>query len=452
MADIQDLTRMLEETLGPDRVCSAPEETANYTVDDLQPKWVVFPQDAQEVARILRLAGEARLAVAPRGNGTKMGMGGILRAVDLMVSLNRLNRVVDCDIPNLTVTVEAGATLSEVQRLLADRGSFLPLDPPFAQATIGGILATNQSGPKRLLYGSARDLVLGVRAVLPQGDGVRFGGKVMKNVAGYDMSKLFLGSWGTLGIITEATFRILPLPEEERTLLATFPSLAQAATAIARVLDSYLLPSALELANPAAWQLIGQTAGISDNKNGYMLVASLEGFREATERQIKDMTLLCLEAGAKDVTVVAIDEQARLWQAIRDFSLPALAAQPLVVGLKAGLPISQVKVTMEATEELGNAYGLACLLLAHAGSGIIYSFFGTEKAQVENIIQAIHKLRQRVRQAGGSLVVEWAPKVVKEQIPVWGEPRPDWAIMRRIKEEFDPAGIMNPGKFLTDSL
>jgi glycolate oxidase FAD binding subunit len=344
--------------------------------------------------------------------------------------------------------VEAGVTLGELARVLASQGNFLPLDAPLADATIGGVSATNQSGPRRLAYGSARDLALGVRAVLPKGDVVRFGGKVMKNVAGYDMTKLLIGSWGTLGVITEMTFRLLPLPEVEKSLLAVFPSLEEAAGAASAVLASQLLPSALELVSAKGTRSVTAAAGISVLADGYVLAIDLEGFHEAVERQILDLTALSQRGGAKEVRLIEGDEQVRLWAALRDFCRVASTHDVPVVGLKVSVPISQVQGIFGLVERKAADCGLDCAVVAHAGNGILYPFFFDSAGKVPVLVQLVHDLQFDAGKACGEAVVEWAPPEIKKQLAVWGEPRPDWSLMRRLKAELDPNGILNPGRFV----
>jgi glycolate oxidase FAD binding subunit len=436
----------LQEIVGAPHFSS--EGLAAYALDGVTPGCVVSPGSAAEVASILSLANREKLSVLPRGRGTKFALGGIPRAGDLVLAIGRFNRIVDYDAPNLTVTVEAGVTLGELARVLASQGNFLPLDAPLADATIGGVAATNQSGPRRLAYGSARDLALGVRAVLPKGDAVRFGGKVMKNVAGYDMTKLLIGSWGTLGVITEMTFRLLPLPEAEKSLLAVFPSLEEAAGAASAVLASQLLPSALELVSAKGSKSVTGAAGISELAEGYVLAIDLEGFHEAVERQIVDLTALFQRGGAKEVRLVEGDEQGRLWAALRDFSRVALAHDTSVVGLKLSVPISQVQGLFGLAERKAADCGLDCAVISHAGNGLVYPFFFDSAGRIPVLVQLIHALQIDAEKAGGEAIVEWAPPEIKKQVAVWGEPQPAWSMMRRLKVELDPNGILNPGRFV----
>ena len=418
------------------------EDLAAYALNGLAPRCVVSPGCAAEVASILTLANREKLAVLPRGNGTKFSLGGIPSAGDLVLSLSRLNRIVDYDVPNLTITVEAGVTLDELSRVLAAQGNFLPLDAPFAEATVGGVVATNSSGPKRLLYGSARDLTLGVRAVTACGDVVRFGGKVMKNVAGYDMTKLLIGSFGSLGVITEVSFRLLPFPEMEKTLVVTFPSLEHAWKAVTAILASQLVPSAIELLNATGWQRV------SNHGAGYQLTLNLEGFHEAVERQVADVRKLANKEGAQEVVTLEGDEQRRLWSSLRDFSRAAIANDGSVVGMKIGVPISALEELFRLAEQKAAESGLECAIMAHAGNGVLYPFFGDSAGRVPVLVQVVHDLQNAAVKAGGSAIVEWAPWAVKEQVAVWGEPRPEWSLMHRLKAELDPNGILNPGRLV----
>ena len=199
-----------------------PDRLKAFAVDGVVPRAVVSPGSVEEVSKLMAYAAAEKLGVCPPRQRHQDGGGGIPRKLDVVLSMLRINRITEHDVPNLSLSVEAGITLAALQKQLArtGKGSFLPLDPPYTEkATIGGIIATNGSGPRRYLYNTARDLLLGLKAVLPNGDIVAFGGKTVKNVSGYDMTKLMVGSWGALGVITEITTKLLPLPEASATLL-----------------------------------------------------------------------------------------------------------------------------------------------------------------------------------------------------------------------------------------
>lgn len=438
--DVRDVSRQLGDIVGAGN-CSS-EGLGSFALDGLTPRWRVSPGSAQEIASILDLAQSEKLAVLPRGSGTKFALGAKPSAADILLDTCRLDRIVDYDAPNLTVTVQAGVTLGELQHVLAAQGNFLPLDAPLNASTIGGVIATNSSGPKRLLYGSARDVTLGISAVLTQGGVVNFGGKVMKNVAGYDMTKLLIGSFGTLGVTTQVTFRLLPLPETARVLVAGFSTMDQAASILTGVLASQLSPSAIELFNAAAWRNIGGGTG------RYYIAIGLEGFHEAVDRQVRDLIALGSRQGAEGIEILEGQEQERLWSCIRDFggSPPFKSAE--CVGLRIGMPISKLPDLFRLSEERADELGLECAIGAHAGTGVLKTFFINPAIGAYVPIQIILELRSAAEIAGGHLVVEYGPWGVKEQAGVWGGPRPEWELMRQLKAKFDPNDVLNPGRFV----
>src|SRR5438552_4761210 len=217
------------------------------------PQVVAFPDTAEQIAEIVRLAAEHRWAVIPRGGGTQMGMGGTPRAADVVVCTTAMNRVLEYEPADLVVTVQAGVRLAELQRQLAEHGQLLALDPPLPeQATIGGIIAANSNGPLRLRYGTCRDMLLGIKVVNADSSITKGGGKVVKNVTGYDMCKLYTGSLGSLGIIVEASFKLTPLPKQESTMVASFDALDEAFAAARAIYKSTPPVLACELISPAA--------------------------------------------------------------------------------------------------------------------------------------------------------------------------------------------------------
>jgi len=431
----------LMRIIGEPNVIQDPDQLRAYAVDGLAPKAVVIPGSVEEVSRLLAYAHLEKLAVVPRGNGTKMAAGGIPGKIDLVLSMLRIHRITEHDIPNLSLSVEAGITLAEVQKKLAatGKGSFLPLDPPYSeQATIGGIIATNSSGPRRYLYNSARDLLLGLKAVNPNGDLVAFGGKTVKNVSGYDMTKLMIGSWGALGVITEITTKLLPLPEASATLLASFGDLAKAGAMTRKILHSVLLPSAMELMD-------GKAAGQLGEKARYLVAFSLEGVGEAVERQVAEIGELAKREGAVDTKVLKGEDDRNFWIRVRDFALASTAS----VILRSNVVISKLTETLGNYEKMAQASGVDCALIGHAGNGILTSYildYGA--AKMGPVVDLIGKFTDEAAKHEGNLIVESSPRDLKERISVWGRPRSDEVVMRRLKETVDPGGVLNPGRFV----
>ncbi len=431
MSGTNQFLNEIEGIVGAENVRSEGLEA--YAVDGVTPALVAAPGSVEEVSALLTLADREGLAVSPRGGGTMMGLGEPPSRLDLVLEMGRLNRVIEYAPEDLVVSVEAGMTLAQLQATLGQKRQFLPLDPPLAdRCTVGGCIATNASGPSRLRYGSARDLLLGVRLVRADGTVIRGGGKVVKNVAGYDLTRLVIGSLGTLGVIVEATFRLQPLPRVTTLVRAGFDGLRPAMDAVLRLIKSPLQPTALEVLNAPAGQAMSQP-------HAFELWGRFDALAQATlDRQTADFGRLCRDAGGADVTQV--DEWQPAW--LRLTELPAtLATGDASARLKVSLLPSRVADLGDALDELGAS---DWPFVAHAGSGIVY-LIAAGSPQLANIIG---KLREHVQEWGGSLVVEQAPSEIKAHLGTWGPPRSGFPLMRSLKAAFDPNGILNPGRFI----
>ena len=452
MPKADKLFSKLKEIVGESHLVKDSEKVQAYALDGKKPKVVVSPGKIEEVSKIVAYANQQQLSIIPRGSGTKLGMGGIPKKMDIVLSTLRLKKVTDNDCENLTLSAESGLTLREVQKILAKEGKgyFLPLDPPYTrEATLGGIVVTNSSGPKRLLYGTARDLIIGTKAVFPNGDIVVSGGKTVKNVSGYDMCKLLIGSYGTLGILCEMTFRLLPLPEKEATLLIPFAKLEEADGFVRELIGSQLIPTSIETLNPIAVKKVKYSMPTS---NGYYLVAiGLEGVSEAVERQVSDMSDIGKRHGALKAEVLDTEQQDTFWTAFRDFSKGLSKSDPGSVSLKANFLISKRGEMFGSFEKMAKESGMDCGILSHCGSGILYAHLLPGKhlrAKSDALVELIGKLTAEAVKNGGNLIVESAPLAIKKKLDVWGQSRDDYRVVRRLKEQIDPAGILNPGRFI----
>ena len=437
------LHNLLESALDSQRVFPR-EEAASYAVDGIIPQVAVLPVTVEEVAEVMRLASREDAAVIPWGGGTAISLGNTPRRYDIALCLSRLNQVVEHEPADLTATIQAGKSLADLQRHLAESGQFLALDPPSGQdATIGGILAVNASGPSRHAYGTARDLILGMRAVQADGRIIKAGGRVVKNVAGYDLSRLLIGSLGSLGIIVEACFRLAPLPSAARTAVVSLPSAREAWRFVAQTANLSL--RAVELLNATA---VRQTAILGEpTKDGYALVLAAAGEPAAVEHSLKEISELSRRAAAASFAEVDEGDQDRLWQAIAGLARSSPSDASLVC--KAAVLPSQVPTLSEQIETAGREPGLEPLLVSHLTTGIVYSAWPLpQDDDAQRALDLANTLRQAVARLGGSLVVEACPLPLKEKIDVWGEPAGDFPLMQRIKEQFDPQGILSPGRFL----
>lgn len=422
----------LESILGPERVF-AREEAASYAVDGIVPQAVALPGTVEEVAEVMRLAHHEGAAVIPWGGGTAMGLGNLPRRYDIALSLTRLNAVVEHEPADLTATVLAGRTLADFQVHLSSVGQFLPLDPPSPlEATIGGILAANASGPSRHAHGTARDLVLGLRFVQADGRVIKAGGKVVKNVAGYDMCRLLIGSLGTLGVIVEACFRLTPLPAAQQTLAVAVDTAQEAYHLAGRAAGLSL--RAVELLNAAAARDLEGLPAMPDG--GFVLLLAAAGPPAAVERTREGLAALA------SPTVIE-GAATGLWQAVGRLTQPP----PGDIVAKASVLPSRAPALIERIETIGHEASRPPRIACHLTVGVVYSAWPSAE-EPEGDLRLATSLRQAAESLGGTSVVEAAPTALKERLDVWGEPGPDFSLMRQMKEQFDPQGIINPGRFL----
>lgn len=413
-----------------------------YVLEGRTPGAAVFPGSVEEVGALLALASEEGIAVTPWGGGTKIAVGAPPKRLELVLGLRRLNRLLEHEPGDLTATAQAGITLDALESQLASRGQWLSLDPPFGeQATLGGILATNASGPRRHLYGTARDLLIGVMVVAADGSLVKGGGKVVKNVAGYDLPKLYIGSFGTLGVIVEATLKLRPLPDDDRLVLTSFERLKDCGRAVRLVLGSDLIPSAVDLLDGEALRGLGLADGGSA---GGALLLGFDGMREQVEWQCEEAKRLL--AGAVAQRVLETKERDEVWRLVRELGqrvFPEPAAQ-----LRLAVLPTQVTEVIEQAGAVAQRSGLRAAFAAHAAVGIVTAVLAGGRDSAQPVIAALREWRELVRAAGGHAVLERAPLAVKEQVAVWDPPGPALRIMERIKTQLDPKGILNPGRFV----
>ncbi|HET6948071.1 MAG TPA: FAD-binding oxidoreductase [bacterium] len=423
----------LTSVLGTDAVITDRATLEAHAVDGLVPRAVCSPGDAPQVAAAIRVCGETGAAIAPRGGGTMTALGNVPRRTDLVISLGRLDRLIEHDDANLTATMESGMTLAHLQTHLAQRGQFLPLDPPRPErATIGGIVAASTNGARRMFYGGVRDLVIGMKMVLPGGEQVKAGGKVVKNVAGYDMCKLFVGSLGTLGIITEVTCKMTPLPERALTIVAQGGGSTAESVGAFRLIDalfaSTLQPSAIAMLSPRAGKLVGPGGP------GMATAVAVEGFTEAVDRHVRDITGMAAAAG---LSAEALEGPAheRLWAAVADF--PRSREGEALVRLT--VPPGAVAAAVDALSRVDGS----AVYVAHAGAGTIW--IGVEAERATTVFAALTSVAGAHH---GHAVLASAPPEVKRGLDVWGSPPPALSIMREIKQRFDPQQLLNPGRFV----
>ena len=447
-ADPVALAAHLEEIVGRGALSAGEDHLAPYVVDGVRPGLIVRPGTQEDVSRVVAACAAAGATMIPWGGGTAMGLGNPPTGADVLIQMDRLDRIVEWDPANLCITAEAGMRLGALQQLIARDGAVLPLDPPSGQlVTLGGLVAANQAGPGRLLHGTVRDWLLGMRVVLPDGERIHCGGRVLKNVTGYDMNKLFIRSLGTLGIVTEVTFKLLPAPAQRAGVLGLFPTAAQAWTAVRRTLASFLLPEAMDFLNPEAVALL--SPGLILSGSGCALAVALAGSPETVARQTRDFEALFLDCGGT-VTHLPDGRALQAWDQIRDLMDGVRASSPARTLCKLSVPIGRTGEFVASAEGVATQCGLKGIVAAHAGSGIIWALYlPSAGSDPENeVASSLEDLRREAVAAGGNLVLQDAPLAIKQLLDAWGEAGTGLDLMRRLKQEFDPRGLCNPGRFV----
>ena len=444
---VEEVRDELARILGDAQVDADDEALTRHTVDELKPLAVARPRSARELADVLRWSYERGLAVSPWGGGTKQGIGRPLSRLDVVVCTGGLRALVEIDEGNLTAEVEAGLAIDELQSHLAAKGLFFALDPlEGGEATLGGIIATNASGPRRLLYRTARDQVLGLLLVLPDGRVLRTGGKTVKDVAGYNLTRPLIGSWGTLGVIAGATLRLLPIPEGSATVLARFGDVGSACRLAMRVRGSELLPAAIEVLSGNAWSAVAQDRRVGEETGRPCLLFGLEGHSEQVERMQRQIGTMAREEGATAVDLYTADEAVRLWGGRRRVSSALTATGDQVVRLKAAVPMASLGGLLAAAEDLAARFALDVAYAGHAGNGLAQVFLAPRAgAGGEAVPTTIARLREVASHMGGHVIIEVAPSVVRRTMDPF-PPRDDYALMRAIRQSLNPKDTLNPGK------
>jgi glycolate oxidase FAD binding subunit len=383
--------------------------TAAEGVLGVAPKYVAAPATIAEAGEVMRVAAQRGLTVVPRGGETRLDWGRPPAGCDLLLDTVRLDRVVEHAAGDLVIKVEAGLTMERLAELLAAQGQQLALDIPLPGSTVGGTLATAAAGPRRLLYGSARDLLIGVTIVRADGTIAKAGGKVVKNVAGYDLGKLLTGSYGTLGLIVEAAFRLHPVPAAQAYITRTVPDPAGAHQAVQAVLHSAVVPSAIEVDAPA---------------DGPITVAVLvEGVAESIPSRGAEVARLLTE----DARIS--DDPPPWWSRYPEGSTLIEVAAP---------PAALAEVLSHADSHVS--------IRGSAGSGHWQVGVAAETPPAK-VAALVDGLRTALAPHRGSAVVRYAPEAVRDEIDLWG-PVPALSLMRRVKDQFDPEHRLSPGRFV----
>jgi glycolate oxidase FAD binding subunit len=425
------------QELGPGSAVSG-DDAAEYSIDGQRPAVVCHPDSIDALSRCVAGAAALDLTIIPVGNGTQLRVGRAPRRYDVAISTRRMNRILAHEAADMTVTVEAGATLAELGKRLDAASQFLALDPPAAEdMTVGGLIATNASGPLRLSYGRVRDLLIGIVAVLADGTVVKGGGRVVKNVAGYDVMKLLTGSYGTLAIVAQATFKIHPRPAIETCFVVPVERIDRAVALGLRSLNAAMKPAFLEAADSAAGQMLGL--------KGAALIVGCHGSRQEIEAERRELEAI---GGGAPVEVMSAAQASELAANLRSF--PEMAS---IVGCRISAPVSRLGSILFHVEREAQRRSIACASVSHVGNGLAVVRCGAEGVTNGEVAGLAEWIRGEVSvAAGGGVVFDVLPRRLKDSIDPWGTERAlsaaQLSLMRKLKESLDPRGLLSPGRFV----
>jgi glycolate oxidase len=431
------------------------EYATDATKLKFMPDVVVFPGSAGEISRIFHLASETGFPVIPRGAGSGMSGGALPVNGGLVMAMGRLNRILTIDQENLIAKVEPGVVTADLQAAVEKVDLFYPPDPASLNiSTLGGNVAECAGGLRAVKYGVTRDYVLGLSVVIPTGEIIDTGVETMKGVAGYDLTRLLVGSEGTLAVITGITLRLIPRPSAKKTMVGLFPDILSAVITVASITKNKIIPTILEFMDRLCLDCVREEMGLSIPRGaGAMLLIEVDGDEILVEKDAKRIKDVCVRGGAiKFETASGAEEADRLWEARRNVSPSLYKLRPHKINEDVVVPRSRLAELAAYLDELGERYGLPIAAFGHAGDGnihvnIMYNKENSgEEANAKILTKALFK---KVIQMGGTITGEHGVGISKAPYLGLEIPEAGLQLMSRIKTAFDPMGILNPGKIFS---
>jgi len=457
----EQFTSRLTEIVGRANVLTSEEDRKVYSYDGTstwshKPDLVVFPTETAQVEAVLKLANENRIPVTPRGGGTNVSGGSVPIRGGIVLVMTKMNQILSIDAANLSARVQAGVVLMDLQAALAKQRLFFPPDPQsFLGATLGGIIAENAGGPVCLKYGVTKQYILGLKAVLPTGRMVEFGGCTVKNVVGYDLVSLITGSEGTLAVVTEAVLRLIPLPPARKTVLALFDELPKAGTTVGRILDAGTIPAKIELLDNWVIRSINRITGMGLPEDAAaMLMFECDGTHEVVEHDSRKVIEVSEQVGAARI-IVAQDQAQALgyWKARSAGFAAVFGAAPTVLAEDVTVPRPRMAEFIARVTEICREADLEVTVIGHAGDGNLHPSVMTDAknpAHFQKAQQAVDRIIEAAVEFGGVLSGEHGIGLEKQKFMRRTQDPIFLDLMRKIKGIFDPNGILNPGKIWED--
>ena len=451
------IIKTLKKVIGGDNLYTSPEELTVYSYDATQieslPWAVARPATAHEISEILILANRERFPVIPRGAGTGMSGGSVPIQGGVVLSCERMNRILDIDEDNMTALVEPGVITGDLQDAVEARGLFYPPDPASSRfCTIGGNVAENAGGLRAVKYGVTKDYILGLEVVLPTGEIIQTGARTAKSVAGYDLTRLMVGSEGTLGVVTRITVKLLPLPESVRTLSVFFGSIDDAVKAVSMIFAQRIIPRALELVDRAALAAVEDylNEDISGGAEAQLIV-EVDGPALSAEREMANVQEIVRQANAVRLNAAeSEDEREHIWKARRAISPALYTIKPKKINEDIVVPRTMIPALLREIEQIARRHGLLIVNFGHAGDGNIHTNVMIEEDEMEKARTAVKEIFETTLRMSGSITGEHGIGISKAPFLPLEYGTKALTAMKRIKDALDPNNVLNPGKIFLE--
>lgn len=458
-----EIKKIFIDIVGNDNYNDSNEMKLVYSYDatpnfQALPDGVISPRNTEEVSEILKVCNLHKIPVVPRGSGTNLSAGTCPVEGGIVIIFNNMSDILEIDENNLTITVQPGVITQDINNVVEAKGLFYPPDPGSMKiSTIGGNIMENSGGLRGLKYGVTRDYVIGMEFVLPNGDIVRTGGKLAKDVAGYDLTRLMVGSEGTLGIVTEATLKLIPKPEAKKTLLAAYQDLESAAQTVSTIIANKIIPITLEFMDRSTIKVVEDfaKAGLPIDAEAVLLIEQ-DGAPEVVERDIKMIEKICKDMNAISVNVAKTEAEAERLTTARRYALSALARlKPTTILEDATVPRSEIANIVTAINQIADKYNVPISTFGHAGDGNMHPTCTTDARdhdEMERVDKAFEEIFDAAIRLGGTITGEHGVGAVKSPYLAWKLGEAGVNIMKSIKQAFDPNNIMNPGKMFAKDM
>lgn len=441
---------------GTDRLLLKREDLMSYSYDasfgTYIPEAVCQVKSVEEVSEILKLANRELIPVTPRGQASSLSGGPLPVYGGIVIDVSQWKDVLNIDKDDMVAVVSPGVITVAIDRAASKVGLMYPPDPSSSNvSTIAGNLAENSGGPRCLKYGVTKDYVLGLQVVTPEGHIIRTGGRTVKNVTGYDLTKLIVGSEGTLGIITEATLRLIPRPAATLSLMAIFDEMVTAGRAITNVLTSGILPAKIEFMDQASIQAVEayKPMGLPVDAEALILI-ELDGNQQAIREEAEIVKKVMKDSGAREVKKASTkDEEAKMWKARKLVSPAIVRKKPTKISEDATVPRSKIPAFLKQLQEIKKRYGIDLVVFGHAGDGNLHPNIICDKRDAEEmkrVEQAVAAIFKVALEMGGTLSGEHGVGTMKSSFMPMEFNETTLELMKRMKQAWDPNGIMNPGK------